>query len=225
MAENKKGFVLYADQKFIFDDLNNEEAGILIKHIFSYVNDENPTTDNRIVQIAFNPIKMQLKRDLVKYESVRERNSLNARKRWDAVASSGIPNDTKNADKDKVIDKDKVKDKDINISFDVFWDLYNKKVGSKDSCLSKWNKLKDDERQKIIDTLPTFLKSISDKKFQPHAQTYLNQSRWNDEIVVTEQNEITFKCEDMNAFGFFYPLLTQNQFDERIKTNPNLKKL
>lgn len=117
MAEGKKGFVLYADQKFIFDDLSNEEAGILIKHIFSYVNDENPILEDRIIQMAFNPIKMQLKRDLVKYENVRERNSLNARKRWDAVALSGIPNNTKNADIDKDKDKDIVKDivKDISI--------------------------------------------------------------------------------------------------------------
>jgi hypothetical protein len=42
MAENKKGFVLYADQKSIIDMLPNEKAGELIKHIFAYVNDENP---------------------------------------------------------------------------------------------------------------------------------------------------------------------------------------
>ena len=116
MAENKKGFVLYADQKLIFDDLTNEEAGTLIKHIFSYVNDENPVLTDRLIDMAFKPIKLQLKRDLVKYETVRERNSVNARKRWDATASSGIPNDTKNADIDKGIDKDK--DKDIN-SIDI----------------------------------------------------------------------------------------------------------
>ena len=134
MAENKKGFVLYADQKFIFDDLTNEEAGLLIKHIFSYVNDENPELKDRFLDMAFKPIKLQLKRDLVKYEGVKERNSANARKRWDATASSGIPkvpNSTKNADKDNDIDKgndtdkDKVIDKDINIIEIWFKDLEN----------------------------------------------------------------------------------------------------
>lgn len=118
MAENKKGFVLYADQKLIFDDLTNEEAGILIKHIFAYVNDENPVFEDRFLDMAFKPIKLQLKRDLVKYEAVKERNSANARKRWDATASSGIPevqNSTKNADKDIVKGIDKGIDKDINI--------------------------------------------------------------------------------------------------------------
>lgn len=80
MAENKKGFVLYADQKSIFDDLTNDEAGILIKYIFSYVNDENPSIEDRFIAMAFKPIKMQLKRDLVKYQEVKEKRSLAGQK-------------------------------------------------------------------------------------------------------------------------------------------------
>lgn len=76
MAENKKGFVLYADQKDLFTDLTDEEAGILIKHIFCYVNDESPILENRLIKVAFNPIKFQLKRDLKKYELVREKRSI-----------------------------------------------------------------------------------------------------------------------------------------------------
>ncbi len=117
MAEDKKGFVLYADQKSIFEDLTNEEAGILIKYIFSYVNDENPSIEDRFIAMAFKPIKLQLKRDLIKYQSVKERNAANARKRWDAVASSGIPKvpkSTKNADKGN--DTDKGTDTDNGIS-------------------------------------------------------------------------------------------------------------
>lgn len=74
----------------------------------------------------------------------------------------------------------------INIVFDVFWNLYNKKVGSKSKCERKWNKLKDAERQKIVDTLPNFLAGIKDKQFQPFPETYLNQERWNDEIKPIE---------------------------------------
>ena len=75
MAENKKGFVLYPDQKIIFDELTDEEAGILIKHVFKYVNDENPILENRIITMAFNPIKLQLKRDLKRWESIRLKRS------------------------------------------------------------------------------------------------------------------------------------------------------
>lgn len=68
MAENKKGFLLYADQKELFDQLPNDKAGELIKHIFSYVNDESPETEDLIIKMAFTPIKQQFKRDLLKWE-------------------------------------------------------------------------------------------------------------------------------------------------------------
>lgn len=72
--------------------------------------------------------------------------------------------------------------KSLNVPFDIFWNLYDKKKGSKDNCEKIWNKLNDETRKKIIDTLPKFKASITDKQFQPFPQTYLNQKRWNDEI-------------------------------------------
>jgi hypothetical protein len=82
------------------------------------VNDLNPQSDSVITKIAFEPIRQALKRDLDKYETIRKRNSDNARMRWDATASSGIPNDTKNADSDIVIGIDS--DKDIKKQRVVF---------------------------------------------------------------------------------------------------------
>lgn len=67
MAEGKKGFILYADQKEIFDQLTDIKAGQLIKHIFKYVNDEDPKTKDAMINLAFTPIKLQLKRDLKKW--------------------------------------------------------------------------------------------------------------------------------------------------------------
>jgi len=72
MAEEKKGFVLYADLIHMVKQLPDDKAGLLLKHILSYINDEKPTTDDIIVKIAFEPIKQQLKRDLKKYELARE---------------------------------------------------------------------------------------------------------------------------------------------------------
>ena len=75
MAENKKGFILYADQIDLFSQLPNEKAGELIKHIFAYVNDGNPQTDDLIINLAFTPIKQQLKRDLQKFEQTKKQRS------------------------------------------------------------------------------------------------------------------------------------------------------
>jgi len=75
MAKGKKSFVLYSDYKELFSELSDEYAGKLIKHIFAYVNDENPQTDDQIINISFIPIKLQLKRDLRKFEEIKEKRS------------------------------------------------------------------------------------------------------------------------------------------------------
>ena len=75
MAENKKSFILYADQKELFEQLPDEKAGELIKHIFKYVNDENPITEDLLIKLAFTPIKQHLKRDLEKFEAKKESRS------------------------------------------------------------------------------------------------------------------------------------------------------
>lgn len=75
MAENKKSFVLYADYKEVFEQLSDKDAGKLIKHLFKYVNDENPAENDPIVRLAFTPIKMQLKRDLKKWADIKVKRS------------------------------------------------------------------------------------------------------------------------------------------------------
>lgn len=68
MAGDKKGFILYADLIHTVNQLPNDKAGKLFKHILSYVNDKNPQSKDMIINVAFEPIKQQLKRDLKKYE-------------------------------------------------------------------------------------------------------------------------------------------------------------
>ncbi len=96
MAEDKKGFLLYADQKELFDQLPNDKAGELIKHIMAYVNDENPISEDLIINLAFTPIKTQLKRDLKRYEGTKQSKSLSGKegnlKRWNV----DLYNDYKN---------------------------------------------------------------------------------------------------------------------------------
>ncbi len=80
MAQGKKSFVAYADWKDVFDELPDSDAGALIKHIFAYVNDENPTTDSVLIKAVFANIKSTLKRDLNKWESQVEQRSLAGKK-------------------------------------------------------------------------------------------------------------------------------------------------
>ena len=68
MATDKKSFILYTDMIHTVEKLPDEKAGLLLKHLLRYVNDQNPVTDDVLIDIAFEPIKHQLKRDLKKWE-------------------------------------------------------------------------------------------------------------------------------------------------------------
>ena len=109
MAKEKNGFVLYCDVIHTAEKLTDEQAGKLFKHILRYVNDKNPECDF-VTEIAFEPIKQTLKRDLVKYENKRAQNKENALKRWNANASERIQTDAKDA----VRVSDSVRVRDIN---------------------------------------------------------------------------------------------------------------
>lgn len=121
MAKDKKGFILYADQKALFEQLPNDKAGELIKFIFAYVNDENPITEDLIINLAFTPIKQQLKRDLIKFEETKEKRSeagkAGANKRWQTIAndSKRISTIAKIADNVNVNVNVKEKVIDINV--------------------------------------------------------------------------------------------------------------
>ena len=68
MAKGKKTFIFYSDWTHMINEMPNEDAGKLIKHILSYVNDENPVSDNPLVKMAFGHMKPLLKTDLEKWE-------------------------------------------------------------------------------------------------------------------------------------------------------------
>jgi len=77
--EGKKSFVLYSDIIHTVKKLPNNKAGELFKLILSYVNDENPTTKDLAVDLVFEPIKQQLKRDLKQWEEIRSERSESGR--------------------------------------------------------------------------------------------------------------------------------------------------
>ena len=43
------------------EELSDEEAGKLVKHLFNYVNDKNPQTSDKLTKMCFIPIKQSLK--------------------------------------------------------------------------------------------------------------------------------------------------------------------
>jgi len=124
MAKDKKSFLLYCDQQGVFNKLPDEIAGKLIKHIFAYVNDENPPCNDLLLTIAFEPIKTQLKRDLRKYDEYIDKQKFNGAKggrpKKEEITQITQPffQEPKKADNVNDTDNDNVKD--IKVKRDVF---------------------------------------------------------------------------------------------------------
>ena len=133
MANNKKSFLLYCDLIHTVNQLPDDKAGLLLKHILSYVNDENPQTDDIIIKIAFEPLKQQLKRDLIKFEAVCDRNKTNGalggrpkNNPTEPKKPSGLidnPTEPKKPDSDNDNDNDIIKE---SIDFDALVKIINR---------------------------------------------------------------------------------------------------
>lgn len=135
--QGKKSFLLYCDMIHIFEELNNEQAGILIKHIFQYVNDQDPALNDQLLKIAFAPIKNALKKDLEEWLKICERNAKNGSKGGrkknpdEPKEPSGFdlnPNNPVKADKDKDKDKDIIIEEKPRIIYQEYWAMYNKDI-------------------------------------------------------------------------------------------------
>jgi hypothetical protein len=109
MATNKKSFIAYCDWLETFEELEDEEAGRLVKHLFRYVNDLDPQTEDKLTKMMFIPIKQTLKRDLKKHEAVAEKNRINGLKGGrpkKPTGLSGLNKKPKKADNDNDNDND-----------------------------------------------------------------------------------------------------------------------
>jgi hypothetical protein len=123
-------------------------------------------------------------------------------KRWEKVKqintsvseinTSVLQKDTEKIREDKEIEKEKENNvvfaEIIEFSFDDFWSLYPNKTGKK-TAKQKFDKLTKQQKEKIEQHLPFFINHKPFKDYNhPHATTYLNQERYNDEIQTTNIN-------------------------------------
>lgn len=193
MAQDKKSFILYCDYIRSFTELTDEEAGKLIKHIFQYVNDENPKPiQDRLLSFVFEPIKLQLKRDLKKWEGLRGKRSEAGRngglKSGEARASKTKQNEAI-ASNPKQTQANEAVTATVNVtateinkkhSFELFWNKYPNKV-ARSKAQEKFLSLSESEIETILNTIDNFVAYKPFKDYNhPNPTTYLNQKRWQD---------------------------------------------
>lgn len=166
MAENKKSVLLYCDIIHTVEKLDDKTAGQLFKHYLRYINDQNPKPKNSTIDLVFEPIKQNLKRDLKKYRAKCEQNSENVKKRWDKKNTTEykrIQTDTKHTDKDNGTDTENDNDKVIikpkkksvkkiiyPEDFEKVWSIYPR-IGDKQDGYKKY---------KLIEDKDLFLKAV-----------------------------------------------------------------
>lgn len=140
MADTKKSFILYADLIHTVKKMKPEDAGELFLHILKYINADEPETDNMIVDLTFEPIKQQLKRDLKGWESKRLKRAEAGRKGGLAKASNAkqdLANLAVNVNgtvtvngNDNVIKKDNITERKLKFttSLKPFLETYGKEM-------------------------------------------------------------------------------------------------
>lgn len=134
--------------------------------------------------------------------SVKQRE--NAFKRWNKdklstkqTLSDGnamampLENENENEDVNEII-------VEIYPAFSDFWDLYDKKIGSREKIEKKWNSITQKTKEQIIDYLPGYLEATPEKAYRKNPLTFLNNKSWEDEIIIkTKNNESQTNYRDL----------------------------
>lgn len=99
--------------------------------------------------------------------------------------------------------------------FDDFWKLYGKNVGKK-PCEKIWTKIKLDVRKVIFERLPKWKLQFTNSQFYPNPETFLQDERWNDEILgepakPIDQENILSQITDIPSDILFNKLSSENK--------------
>lgn len=188
MAKDKKSFVAYCDWLESFEELTDEEAGKLAKHLFRYVNDLNPEPPDKITKMCFIPIKQSLKRDLVKYEERADRARENGAKggRPKTQKTQSVISEPKKPDSVSV--SVNVNDISIGRDFDSFFEAYGKQV-DKIPCQREWLNIEREEHAKILEHVTKYVNSTPDVKFRKKPLNYLKDRTWLDPDLPNQNKE------------------------------------
>lgn len=127
MAKGKESALIRTNWLSIFEELDDAEAGQLIKHYMRFINGLEPVPPNRLIKLVFEPIKIQLEKDLDAWKLTCEKNKSNGVKGgrppriFDGEKPTGLfglnekpkkPDNDKDNDKEKEDDKKNKKNSD-----------------------------------------------------------------------------------------------------------------
>lgn len=83
-----------------------------------------------------------------------------------------------------ILDNIILKERKKKEEFEIFWNLYGKKIG-KPQSLKLWLKLSDEEKKLALNYIP-FYKKGKEKRFLKDPERFIQKKCWNDELVSAE---------------------------------------
>jgi hypothetical protein len=187
----KDTFIIRSEWYDSISKLTANEQATIFKNLFEYHlgRPQNVDLSTLSLQLVWGLIEPNLKRNIENYdrrcETSAENGKLGGRPPKDGkpkkpISKPNYPIETLNdSDSDTVSDTDN----ENEISFEVFWDAYDKKVGEKRKLEKKWNSLSKEDRRAAIAYIPAYKQSQPDKKYRKNPETFLNNHAWHDEIV------------------------------------------
>jgi hypothetical protein len=92
---------------------------------------------------------------------------------------------------------DSPKPKELNIPFETFWSIYDKKE-DRQKCEVRWKNLTNKEREVCIESLPAYIAATPDKQYRKNPATYLNNKSWENEIIKAKSKDLAGVMVDDN---------------------------
>ena len=189
-----------------YQRLDDAEFGRLMRAALEYKRSGAVMSLPVLEELLFDGIKLDIDRDIEKYETKRAVNSENGKKggrpkKADAISEKRTKRTVfletekrQEEEKEKEEDKDKEKDKD-NIPpkspkgelFEKFWAAYPKKVGIQ-AAKKAWSRLKPNKEltEAILQAVERQKSSIqwstNNGQFIPNPARWLNEWRWEDKV-------------------------------------------
>lgn len=75
-------------------------------------------------------------------------------------------------------------------SFDVFWEIYDKKVG-KCKCEKLWAKLSAHDKEACLRYIPAYKQAQPFKQYRKNPETFLRNRSWEDELILRDDGKPT----------------------------------
>lgn len=91
-------------------------------------------------------------------------------------------------------------------SFEIFWGVYDKKVG-KEPSKRLWVRLRDSDKEAIMKHLDEYVKSTPEKQFRKDPANYLKDRVWEDEVIEYKFETNTPENKSQQPQNFSAPVL------------------